>query len=111
MSAPRFRDLIWALHGHGPYQWQERAAAELSQHGWWPSLRAPTGAGKTSLIDCWLHALALAGPDRLGRRLVWVVDRRAVVDQIFAYADRTIAELPGQMHPRHFTSSPTLCAR
>jgi CRISPR-associated endonuclease/helicase Cas3 len=93
VSSPRFRDLIHALHGHAPYEWQERAAAELSQSGWWPSLRAPTGAGKTSLIDCWLHALAVAGPDRLGRRLVWVVDRRAVVDQIYAYADWTVAEL------------------
>ena len=93
MSAPRFNDAIRALHGRAPYEWQERAAAELAQNGWWPSLRAPTGAGKTSLIDCWLHALALAGPDRLGRRLVWVVDRRAVVDQIYAYADRTVAAL------------------
>ncbi len=93
MSTPRFRDAICALHGHAPYEWQERAAEELSQNGWWPSLRAPTGAGKTSLIDCWLHALALAGPDRLGRRLVWVVDRRAVVDQVYAYADRTVTAL------------------
>ncbi len=93
MSTPRFRDVIRALHGHAPYEWQERAAAELSQNGWWPSLRAPTGAGKTSLIDCWLYALALAGPDRLGRRLVWVVDRRAVVDQVYAYADQTVAAL------------------
>ena len=93
MSTPNFKDTVLALHGRAPYQWQERAAAELSKNGWWPSLKAPTGAGKTSLIDCWLHALALAGPDRLGRRLVWVVDRRSVVDQIYAYADRTVAAL------------------
>jgi CRISPR-associated endonuclease/helicase Cas3 len=103
MSAVRFSDVVHALHGHAPYEWQERAAAELSQNGWWRSLKAPTGAGKTSLIDCWLHALALAGPDRLGRRLVWVVDRRAVVDQIYAYADRTVTELtrPDAPAPLH----------
>jgi CRISPR-associated endonuclease/helicase Cas3 len=93
VSIPRFEEAMRALHGRSPYEWQERAAAELSKNGWWSSLRAPTGAGKTSLIDCWLHALALAGPDRLGRRLVWVVDRRAVVDQVYAYADQTVAGL------------------
>ena len=93
MSALRFRDAICALHGRAPYEWQERAVVELADSGWWRSLRAPTGAGKTSLIDCWLHALAVAGPDRLGRRLVWVVDRLSVVDQVYAYAEATVAAL------------------
>ena len=82
-----------ALHGRRPYAWQERAATELTAGGWWPALRAPTGTGKTTLIDCWLHALALSGPDRVGRRLVWVVDRRSVVDQVFAYAERVVSVL------------------
>lgn len=92
MTSVSFVDYLAAVHQRDgaatrtPYRWQSRAAAELAERGWWPAVRAPTGSGKTTLIDCWLHALAEAGPDRLGRRLVWVVDRRAVVDQVYEYA-------------------------
>jgi CRISPR-associated endonuclease/helicase Cas3 len=40
----------------------------------------PTGLGKTSVIAIWLIALAHA-PDKVPRRLVYVVNRRTVVDQ------------------------------
>jgi CRISPR-associated endonuclease/helicase Cas3 len=99
VSPPSFAELTQALHGRAPYRWQERAASELARHGWWPALRVPTGCGKTTLIDCWLHALSMAGPDRLGRRLVWVVDRRSVVDQVHAYAEKTLADLTAQDAP------------
>ncbi len=39
----------------------------------------PTGSGKTSIMAVWLIAVAAGAP--LPRRLVWVVDRRVVVDQ------------------------------
>lgn len=99
MSPPSFAELTQALHGRAPYRWQERAAGELTTDGWWPALRVPTGCGKTTLIDCWLHALAMAGPDRLGRRLVWVVDRRSVVDQVHAYAVETLSHLTAEDAP------------
>jgi hypothetical protein len=46
----------------------------------------PTGLGKTSVMAIWLLALAeqaRRGPEfvKLPRRLIWVVDRRVVVDQ------------------------------
>jgi CRISPR-associated endonuclease/helicase Cas3 len=44
----------------------------------------PTGLGKTSVIAIWLLALsaqAVEGSVSLPRRLVYVVDRRTVVDQ------------------------------
>jgi CRISPR-associated endonuclease/helicase Cas3 len=90
---PPFDAVFGAAHGHAPYAWQRRAARELADTGWWPGLRAPTGAGKTSLIDCWLYAVAAAGPDRVGRRLVWIVDRRAVVDQVVDVAARVVDAL------------------
>lgn len=94
MRLPSFASFGAALHdGRPPYLWQQRAADELTADGWWPALRAPTGSGKTTLIDCWLHAVAAAGPDRLGRRLVWVVDRRSVVDQVFEYASGVVTRL------------------
>lgn len=93
MSIPDFPDFFDALHGRGPFAWQVRAARELSQSGWWPALTAPTGAGKTSLIEAWLHGLATTGSGRLGRRLFWVVDRRAVIDQVFEHADEVMTKL------------------
>lgn len=50
------------------------------------ALNLPTGLGKTSVIALWLIALgrqALRSPFgiTLPRRIVWVVDRRVVVDQ------------------------------
>lgn len=46
----------------------------------------PTGLGKTSVIALWL--LALAKNPKLPRRLVYVVNRRTVVDQSTAEAER-----------------------
>ncbi|HEY3911695.1 MAG TPA: DEAD/DEAH box helicase family protein [Stellaceae bacterium] len=48
------------------------------------ALDLPTGLGKTSVMAIWLIALAeqaAAGAVRLPWRLVYVVDRRTVVDQ------------------------------
>lgn len=45
----------------------------------------PTGLGKTSVIAIWL--LARAAGAKVPLRLVYVVDRRAVVDQASAVAD------------------------
>lgn len=81
------------VHGRAPFAWQVRAAAELADNGWWPALTAPTGAGKTTLIEAWLHALSTAGSARLGRRLFWVVDRRTVIDQVFEHADAIVTKL------------------
>lgn len=101
MKLPDFPAFYAALHppsdvaaaDRAPFKWQVRAASELADTGWWPALTAPTGAGKTTLIEAWLHALASAGPRRLGRRLFWVVDRRAVVDQVYEHADRIVTRL------------------
>ena len=43
-------------------------------------LDIPTGLGKTSAVTIWLVALALR-PDLIPRRLIYVVNRRTVVDQ------------------------------
>src|SRR6185369_16685000 len=62
------------------------------------TLDLPTGSGKTSVIVIWLFALAYqAGhaPERvrLPRRIVWVVDRRVVVDQATEEAVRLVSRL------------------
>ncbi|MDZ4805685.1 MAG: type I-U CRISPR-associated helicase/endonuclease Cas3 [Candidatus Eisenbacteria bacterium] len=79
-----FRRYFSLLTGRTPFPWQERAFAMLAS-GHVPSLVSlPTGTGKTSLIPIWLLALARqasSGQLSLPRRLVWVVNRRTVVDQ------------------------------
>src|SRR5580692_8609831 len=70
-----------ALTGNPPFPWQQAL-----YHDWFaagkfpPSCNLPTGLGKTSVIAIWLIALANHG-SKLPRRLVYVVNRRTVVDQ------------------------------
>ena len=62
----------------------------------------PTGLGKTSVMAIWLLAFARAGASRtLPRRLVYVVDRRVVVDQASAEAERIAEQLTGYNDPKH----------
>ncbi|WP_328848562.1 type I-U CRISPR-associated helicase/endonuclease Cas3 [Micromonospora zamorensis] len=76
--------------GHRPFRWQERLLDHILRTGRWPDqLVAPTGAGKTSVIDVHLFAVALMAcghPVRVPRRLALVVDRRALVDDQHEHA-------------------------
>jgi len=79
------------LHdGQPPFRWQERLLDELLDKGAWPGrIVAPTGAGKTSVIDVHVFAVALtAGLDqpRPPRRLAMVVGRRVLVDDQHEHA-------------------------
>lgn len=70
-----------------PFPWQ-LALLERFQKGELPHASAidiPTGLGKTGVMAIWLVARALGAP--LPRRLVYVVDRRAVVDQATRVAE------------------------
>ena len=68
-----------------PYRWQLRLLRCL-EAGELPSVvDIPTGLGKTSVMALWL--VALAGGSDVPRRLVYVVDRRAVVDQATRFAE------------------------
>lgn len=68
-----------------PYAWQEQLFERIILNDFPEEIAAPTGSGKTSLISLWLIGLAwqarYAPPVRMPRRLVWVVNRRVVVDQ------------------------------
>jgi CRISPR-associated endonuclease/helicase Cas3 len=72
---PVFRQLT----GHAPMLWQRRLLVELQAGNIPAALDIPTGLGKTSVLALWLMARASGAV--LPRRLVYVVDRRAVVDQ------------------------------
>ena len=65
--------------GDSPFPWQYTLLDRLCAEDPPRALDIPTGLGKTATIAIWLLARA-AGAD-VPRRLVYVVDRRAVVDQ------------------------------
>jgi CRISPR-associated endonuclease/helicase Cas3 len=77
--------------GPTPFFWQRRLF-DLMVEGRTPSaLDLPTGLGKTSAMIVWLIARAVN--PKLPTRLVYVVDRRAVVDQATAAAERMRANM------------------
>ncbi len=69
-----------------PFPWQRRLL-EKFLNGQIPcAVDIPTGLGKTSVMAIWLVARACGA--NLPRRLVYVVDRRAVVDQATTEAEK-----------------------
>ena len=109
MTLPiQFEYAFKALTGHPPFPWQKRLYEEHFEGGILPSaVVIPTGLGKTAVMDIWL--LARAAGAKLPRRLVYVVDRRAVVDQATESAmrlrerlekDEKLASLRGALHLR-----------
>lgn len=69
----------------GPFPWQLDLLRRFRKGEIVSSLDIPTGLGKTAVIAIWLVARALGAS--LPRRLVYVVDRRAVVDQATEVAE------------------------
>jgi len=72
--------------GETPFPWQMELLRRFCQGEHVSSLDIPTGLGKTSVMAIWLVARALKA-ENLPRRLVYVVDRRAVVDQATEVAE------------------------
>jgi CRISPR-associated endonuclease/helicase Cas3 len=85
-----FDTAFQTLTDHSPFPWQRRLYESFVQGDFPESVALPTGMGKTSVLALWLLALARE-PKRVPRRLVYVVNRRTVVDQSSAEA-RQLAE-------------------
>lgn len=68
-----------------PFPWQLELLRRFRRGQEVSSLDIPTGLGKTAVMAVWLVARALGAS--LPRRLVYVVDRRAVVDQATEVAE------------------------
>lgn len=92
-----FADQFKTLTGFDPMRWQQRLYDEHFAKGALPSsVSVPTGLGKTAVMAIWLGALARqmrSDQVCLPRRLVYVVDRRAVVDQATQFAESLRANL------------------
>src|SRR5687768_2307052 len=104
MTDDGFKSAFRDLTGHEPMSWQVRlyrdhfapdATKDLP-----PVIDLPTGLGKTMVIAIWLIARAVN--PLLPRRLIYVVDRRTVVDQATDITKDKVAAnyaksgLPGQ---------------
>ena len=91
VEVPDFHDIA----GHPPYPWQRRLYAALINGKVPEAVDIPTGLGKTLCVL--LLLLARLRNPTLPTRIVYVVDRRAIVDQtaeaIRIWIDR-IAALP-----------------
>lgn len=79
-----FRDFFVAINDYSPFAWQVRLCDDVVTNGDWPTtIAAPTGSGKSHVVDVHVFLNALhgwrAGP-RVPRRLAVVVNRRAIVD-------------------------------
>jgi hypothetical protein len=75
-----FETAFLHLTGDSPFPWQQALDHEWFKLGNIPPLASlPTSVGKTRVIAIWLIALALRSP--LPRRLVYVVNRRTVIDR------------------------------
>lgn len=72
-------DALGLSGGENPFPWQEELLDRLVSGEIPRALDIPTGLGKTAAMAIWLVARSCGGT--LPRRLVYVVDRRAVVDQ------------------------------
>lgn len=76
--------------GANPFPWQTRLLGRFLEGSLPAALDLPTGLGKTKVMAIWAVARALSdGPDsHVPRRLVYVVDRRAIVDQATREAEQ-----------------------
>ncbi len=93
----RFFKEMW---GYEPFSWQsELASRTLSDcdRPWPEVIKLPTASGKTACLDVAVFGLAAkAGRNdaqRLPRRIFFVVDRRVIVDEAFARAEKMKARL------------------
>lgn len=91
LKAGDFAHFLAGVHGHSPFPWQQRLVDDLAALNQWPDvLNLPTSAGKTAALDAAVFHLALRAdePQRAALRICLVVDRRLVVDDAYARAEK-----------------------
>lgn len=102
LTVSAFVPFYKSLYGFAPFQWQIRLLEHVVTTGRWPSvIDAPTGAGKSSVVDVHVFANALYGAGagaRVPRRLATVVNRRALVDSQFDRANDLAKKLQDATH-------------
>ena len=87
--ATPFERQFESLTGKPPLSWQARLYHDhFAKNDLCSVIDLPTGMGKTSIIAIWL--IARGTNENLPRRLIYVVDRRTVVDQASDLAEKLV---------------------
>ena len=83
-----FVEFFKDVHGYEPFPWQARLMEQVLARGEWPKvIDLPTGTGKTAVLDVAIFAMSCR-PETSPRRIVFVIDRRIVVDQVYERAQK-----------------------
>lgn len=84
ISGAQFAEFFSAVNGgKQPFTWQQELVDYILERGEWPrQIGAPTGSGKSSVVDIhvFVNAVTASEGPRIPRRLHTVVNRRALVD-------------------------------
>jgi len=116
-AATTFPARFKAATGHTPLRWQTRLFSRMLAGAIPAACDLPTGLGKTSVIPIWLIALAHSAnangdQPKLPRRLVYIVNRRTVVDQATDDAKRLLGRIyrSGQRDSLPWATDPAIAA-
>ncbi|MDA1056112.1 MAG: type I-U CRISPR-associated helicase/endonuclease Cas3, partial [Planctomycetota bacterium] len=105
MTDAEFKARFKELTGHKPLRWQERLFHHYFAQNSLPNvIDLPTGLGKTMVMAIWLIARGVN--KNVPRRLVYVVDRRTVVDQATDIAMRLVMRPMTKWIHGHFDGQP-----
>ncbi len=100
-SREQFFELNYPLlREQTPMKWMGRLFLRLTDGGYPRLVDLPTGAGKTDVVVIWVLALSWYGLDTAARkpvprRLIWVINRRVLVQQVFRLAGKLQGKLSG----------------
>lgn len=89
-----FADFLALVNdGRRPYPWQERFADMAAVDRPAELVSVPTGAGKTTVVEALIWALAMqadrpAADRTVGVRVVWAIDRRILVDEVYEQTEQ-----------------------
>jgi CRISPR-associated endonuclease/helicase Cas3 len=96
LTPANFAEFFSAVHSNerekrNPFPWQLRLGRQVAEGNWPEVLSLPTSAGKTSVIDIAVFALALQSKrPRFERtaplRIFFIIDRRIVVDEVTTHS-------------------------
>lgn len=88
LTAANFSNYFSDVHNCDPFPWQVRLTEQVLSSEEWPEvIDLPTGTGKTAVLDTAIFSLAYQ-PEKFPRRVVFVVDRRIIVDQVYERATK-----------------------